>query len=60
MWSRTDRRSCRQRSGRSVHQRDARGNISVSMTLTGLPAAKQREGHSALFAVKAEPEPGRS
>jgi hypothetical protein len=34
-------------------------NISISVMLKGVPAAKQREDHTALFAVEAKPEPGR-
>jgi len=53
VWSGADRRSRRQRSGRSVHRRDARRNISVPLMLTVVPAAEQRERNAALFAVEA-------
>ena len=59
VWSGADRRSRRQRSGRSVHRRDAMRNSSVPLRWPGVPAAKQREDDSALFLVKAEPAQGR-
>jgi len=43
MLSGADRRSRRQRSGRSVHRRDAKRNISVPMMPEDVPAAKQRD-----------------
>lgn len=48
VWSGADRRSRRQRSGRSVHRRDARRNISVPRTVPGVSAAEQREHNAAL------------
>lgn len=48
VWCRADRRSQRPQSGRSVHRRDARGNISVPRMLIGVPAAKQRKHNAAL------------
>ena len=59
VWSGADRRSRRQRSGRSVHRRDAMRNSSVPLRWKGVPAAKQREEDTALFLVKAEPAQGR-
>jgi len=59
VWSGADRRSRRQRSGRSVHRRDAMRNSSVSLMWKSVPAAKQREDDTALFLVKAEPAQGR-
>ena len=59
VWSGADRRSRRQRSGRSVHRRDAMRNSSVPLRCPGVPAAKQREDDTALFLVKAEPAQGR-
>ena len=59
VWSGADRRSRRQRSGRSVHRRDAKRNSSVPLMLPGVSAAKQREDNAAFFAVKAEPAQGR-
>ncbi len=59
VWSGADRRSRRQRSGRSVHRRDAMRNSSVPLKWPGVPAAKQREDDTALFLVKAEPAQGR-
>ena len=53
VWSGADRRSRRQRSGRSVHRRDAMRNSSVPLRCPGVPAAKQREYDTALFLVKA-------
>lgn len=60
VWSGADRRSRRQRGGRSVHRRDAMRNSSVPLMWKGVPAAKQREDDTALFLVKAEPAQGRS
>jgi len=59
VYSGADRRSRRQRSGRSVHRRDAMWNISVPLMWKVVPAAEQREHDTALFLVKAQPAQGR-
>ena len=58
VWSGADRRSCRQRSGRSGYRRDAMRNSSVPLRWKGVPAAKQRGKASALLLPQAEPGAG--
>ena len=58
VWSGADRRSCRQRSGRSGYRRDAMRNSSDRFGVDQRIAAKQRGKASALLLPQAEPGAG--